>query len=155
MAQRKKYFGNVQEVLKAKKLDASLESMLEELHEGWLQGQEGVEFQKKVLQKHGWHTESSIGIPDRRYAYDGFRDGVAIEIEWNQVEKVLSYLLKFQYGFSKQDVELGIIITIGDRSKQSPVDESESGGEREIAEMTKEIITIPILLVVFYHEGTV
>ena len=155
MAQRKTDFGNVQETLKAKKLDSNLESLLEELHEGWLQGQGGTEFQKKILQKHGWQTEKPVGIPGRRYAYDGFRNGVAIEIEWSQVERVLSDLLKLQYGFIKGDLELGIIITIGDRSKQSPIDEAESGGEKEVEEMTKEIISIPILLVVFYHEGTV
>ena len=152
MGIRKTDFGNAESILRAKGLSDNLGSLLDAIGNGWDQGRKGLSFQKEVLAKHGWQSEKLIGIPARRFAYDGFKNGAAIEIEWNQSEKVLADLLKLQYGFRSGMIDVGIIVNRGDRSKHSPIPESQSGGEKEVDEM-RGIITIPVLLVVFYREA--
>lgn len=147
--------GNVDEILKAKNLDSDVRSIFNDLYDGWIKGLKGLSFQKEILNKYGWKPEYSIGIPKRCYSYDGYKDNVAIEIEWSQMENILADLMKFEYGYKNGIVDLGIIVNPGERSEKSPIPSDESGGEIELQEMGK-IIEVPVLLAVLTKkQGTV
>jgi len=141
-------FRHARDIINSKGLLSDVDSIISELHHGWLQGHASVSFQKQILIKHKWATEHPIGITDRRYAYDGFKDGLAFEIEWSVSEKILEIILKMQYGFVKGEVEAGLIVNIRSDSKNSPILLEEAGGAKEIEEM-KYIVTVPLYLVVF------
>ncbi len=147
MGIRKSTIGNVNEILKSKNLYSDVTSIIAELENGWIKGLKGLKFQKEILNKYDWDTEHSVGIPNRRYSYDGYKDKVAIEIEWNQMEKILTDLMKFEYGYKKGIIDLGIIVNPGDRGERSPIPSDESGGEVELQEMGK-IIEVPVILAV-------
>lgn len=106
----------------------------------------------QVLEKHNWETEKRIGIKGRRYAYDGFKNRLAIEIEWSQSERILPIMLKLQYGFVHNKLDAGVVVNHQGDSSEREAD-GEAGGAREIKEM-QGIITVPILLVVFKKSST-
>ncbi len=142
-------FRHARDIVASKGLHDEVDTIIKELHRGWLKKKTGLlAFQKEILNKYRWTPEYSIGIENRRYAYDGFKEGLAFEIEWNVSEKILEVILKMQFGFVTGQVEAGLIVNVRSDAKNSPIPPEEAGGAKEIEEM-KCIITVPLYLVVF------
>ena len=145
-------FDGVKELFQSRGLATEIDAMLEELHQGWLGGMKGTRFQKQVLCKYGWDCEQRIGIEKRLYAYDGLKQRIAIEIEWTQSERVLADMLKLQFGLIEGRIDAGVIVSQASNAPRSPIPRNQCGGIKEIQAM-RSIITIPIYVAVFAHQG--
>ena len=74
-------------------------------------------------------------IENRRYAYKGFKRGVAIDGNISAYEYILEGLVRLQIGYDKQRIDAGILLVNSKRSDKSPL-----GTTAEIVQMEIETL---------------
>ncbi len=147
-------FRYARSIIAAKGLSGEVDAVIAQLCNAWQNGTQSVVVQKKILKSFGWKTEFAIGMKtinmkNRKYAFDGYKDGLALEVEWSTTETIMGNMLKFQFGFINGLVDVAVATTIRYRgTTKSPIPVQDQGGAGEIREMAK-IITVPVLLAVF------
>ena len=143
------HFRGSEKILREKRLQKQVQETLEcvdqDLHERFNRGT----LLKQTLDYMGWRDNGSLAILEgRRYAYKGFRKGVAIEANLINYEGILEGLFKLQVGFDKGNVEVGILLLNGYRSEKSPLATNVSLVCEDV-EALYPTISLPVTIVLF------
>ncbi len=80
------------------------------------------ELLRMALAEMDWTIDSDAMriIENRRYAYKGFKRGVAIDGNISAYEYILEGLVRLQIGYDKQHIDAGILLVNSKRSDKSP-----------------------------------
>lgn len=116
------HFRGAEKVLKAKKLLKDLEATLEYLDTVLTGSRFRRELLRQALSEMDWRREPDRLriLHNRRYQYDGFKKGVALEANFSYYEYLLTGLMRLQVGHDKKVVEAGILLLTSKRGERSP-----------------------------------
>jgi hypothetical protein len=104
---------------------------------------------KQGLSEEGWRAEGVLGIlPDRKYQYKGFKQGIAIEGNMSAYEYILEGLFRLQIGYSLGRIDAGVLFLNTIRGDKTPYGSTEELLSNEM-ELLESIITLPVSVVLF------
>ena len=108
------------------------------------------ELLRQALEDMGWRngTDSLRIIEGRRYAYKGYKKGVAIDGNFSAYEFILEGLFRLQLGYDKGIIETGVLLLTSKRSEKSPLGSSVKLAKEEI-ELLYPTISMPVIIVLF------
>jgi hypothetical protein len=142
-------FRNSDKIVRRKKLAGDVKATLEYVHDA-LQGtiQRG-ELLRQVLSECGWRENGSLNIlENRRYAYKGFKKGIALEGSFASFEYLLTGLARLQVGFDKKMIDAGILMLTSARSEKSSLGTSRDLAVAEV-EAFYPTISVPVAIALF------
>lgn len=87
-------------------------------------------------------------IEGRRYQFDGFRQGIALEANFSAYEYLLTGLFRLQVGYDKGLIEAGVLLLTAKRSEKSPYGSSATM-VREDMKLLHPTINLPVAVVLF------
>ena len=143
------HFRNAEEILQGKGLSDHVRDTMECIHEDLYERFYRGNMLRQTLDFMGWRDNGGVRLlPDRRYSYKGWRNRVAIEANLQNYEWLLEGLFRLQIGFDKGDIDTGILLLNGYRSKKSPLSENVIQVSREV-EALYPTISMPVTVVLF------
>ena len=142
------YFRDSQKILKRKKMEKSVLSImayLDDVLQGTLYRGELL---RQALSDMDWRQEPLSILDGRRYQYKGLLNGVAIDGSFSSYEYVQDALLRLQVGFDKKKIETGIVLLTAQRSEKSPLGSTRELVEQEIQDLYPTI-SMPVIIALF------
>jgi hypothetical protein len=143
------HFRDSDKIIRRKKLTGDVKATLEYVNDA-LQGtiQRG-ELLRQVLSESGWRENGSLNIlENRRYAYKGFKKGIALEGSFASFEYLLTGLTRLQVGFDKKMIDAGILMLTSARSEKSSLGTSHDLAVAEV-EAFYPTISLPVAIALF------
>jgi hypothetical protein len=143
------HFRDSDKIIRRKKLTGDVKATLEYVHNA-LQGtiQRG-ELLRQALSECGWRENGSLCIlENRRYAYKGFKKGIALEGSFASFEYLLTGLARLQVGFDKKMIDAGILMLTSARSEKSSLGTSRDLAVAEV-EAFYPTISLPVAVALF------
>jgi len=145
------HFRGSEEVIKEKNMENDVRATLEYINDVLYGTLHRGELLRQALQEMAWRGEENDNLKileNRRYAYKGFKRGVAIEGNFCAYEFILEGLFRLQVGFDKGSVETGILLLTSKRSEKTPYG-STSQMVKEEMEMLYPTISMPVSVALF------
>jgi len=105
---------------------------------------------RQALEECDWRGDpEQLKILDgRRYAFKGFRNGIAIDGQFSSYESIWDSLLRLQIGWAQKKIDAGIVLVTGERSENS-----QYGSTRELIQKELELlfptISVPVSIAIF------
>ena len=104
---------------------------------------------KQSLAEKGWRDNGNLSIlPDRKYQYKGFKQGIAIEGHLSVYEYIHEGLFRLQIGYVKKKVDAGILLVNSLRGEKTPYGSTKEMLEAEI-EALESAISLPLAVALF------
>jgi len=105
---------------------------------------------RQALEECDWRQdlEKLKILNGRRYAFKGFRNGIAIDGQFASYEAIWDSLLRLQIGWAQKKIDAGIVLVTGERSEKS-----QYGSTRELIQKELELlfptISVPVSIAIF------
>lgn len=143
-------FNGIETVLSGKAMQGHLVSTLEYLDTVLSGTVHRRELLREALSDMDWrgNLDDLRIIEGRRYLYDGFRQGIALEANFSAYEYLLTGLFRLQVGYDKGLIEAGVLLLTGKRGEKSPYGSS-AAMVREDLELLNPTINLPVAVVLF------
>jgi hypothetical protein len=143
------HFREADKIIRKKRLDRDLAVTLNYVSDVLAGTLIRGELLRQALDEMGWRENGGLTIVDgRRYAFKGWKKGVAIEGSFAAYEFILEGLFRLEIGFRTGKIEAGVVMLTALRSEKSLL-----GTTRDIAiaevEYLSPIITVPVALALF------
>jgi len=144
------HFRDSEKVLKAQNMERDVQLTLEYLDEMLRGTSYRKEHTIQCLKEMGWREngEALRILEGRRYSYSGFRNGVALEVNFSSYEFIQLGLFRLQLGFDKGLIQGGIVVITSERSEKSKLGSSKELVSQEI-EALYPTISLPVTVVLF------
>ena len=144
------HFRDSEKLLKVQNMEKDVRLTIEYLDE-MLRGTScRRELTIQALEEMGWreNSEALRILEGRRYRYSGFKNGVALEVNFSSYEFIQLGLFRLQLGFDKGLIQGGIVVITSERSEKSKLGSSRELVSQEI-EALYPTISLPVTVVLF------
>ena len=143
------HFRDSEKIIRKKKLDRDVKVTLNYISDVLTGTIYRGELLRQALDEMGWRENGSLSIlENRRYAYKGFKKGIALEGSFSSYEYLWAGLLRLQYGFDKKLIDTGILMLTAARSEKSSLGNSKDLAVAEI-EQLYPTISLPVAIALF------
>ena len=105
---------------------------------------------RQALEECDWRgdPEQLKILNGRRYAFKGFRNGIAIDGQFSSYESIWDSLLRLQIGWAQKKIEAGIVLVTGERSEKTPYGSTKELVGKEL-ELLFPTISVPVSIAIF------
>jgi hypothetical protein len=143
------HFRDSDKIIRRKKLDRDVKVTLNYISDVLTGTIQRGELLRQALDEMGWRENGSLNIlENRRYAYKGFKKGIALEGSFASFEYLLTGLARLQVGFDKKQIDAGILMLTSARSEKSSLGTSRDLAVAEV-EAFYPTISLPVAIVLF------
>lgn len=143
------HFREAEEVIRDNNMMDTLMDTIQYLDDVLYGTEQFNELLKQCLNEKGWRDKKSLYIlEDRRYAYKGFKEGIAIEGNLSVYEYILQGLFRLQIGYDKDKIDAGVLLLNNIRGDKTPFGSTSELVEVEI-ELLYPTINLPVSVVLF------
>ena len=145
------HFRDSKMILEHKHILADVTATLEYIHDALYGSIHYGELLRQALDEMQWREngmEELRILEGRRYAYKGFKRGVAIEANLHSYEYILEGLLRLQLGFVRDKVEAGVLILTAKRGEKTPYGSTSQMLVEEVNALYPTI-NLPVMVALF------
>jgi hypothetical protein len=143
------HFRGSDKIIKEKNLTKNVQATLEYVQDVLYGTLHRGELMRQALDEMGWREDGTLNILEgRRYAYKGFKKGVAIEGNFASYEFLMGGLLRLQIGFDRKKIDAGILMLNSARSEKSSYGTTAELARTEV-EMLYPRIDLPVAIALF------
>ena len=143
------HFRESDRVLQEKHLDRDFEATMQYLDDVLYGSLYHRELFRDALNETGWRENGNLQfLTGRRYSFKGYKNGIAIEANFQFYEYLLEGLFRLQVGFDKGLIEAGILLLTAKRSEKSPYGSSAKMVVEDV-ELLYPTIYLPLTVVLF------
>ena len=143
------HFRDSESILKKKKMMKEVTDSLEYMDSVLSGAYPYGSLLKQCLIEKGWRENGTINIlPERKYFYKGFKQGVAIEGNLSVYEFLPQALFRMQVGHDHKKVDVGILLVNSLRGEKTPYGSTKEMVESEI-EVLEPTISLPVTVALF------
>jgi hypothetical protein len=143
------HFRESERVLQEKHMDRDFQATMEYLNDVLYGSLYRRELMRDALDEMGWRENGNLKfLEGRRYQFKGFKNGIAIEANFQFYEYLLEGLFRLQVGFDKGLIEDGILLLTAKRSDKSPYGSSAAMVVQDV-ELLYPTIYLPLTVVLF------
>jgi len=105
---------------------------------------------RQALEECDWRgdPEQLKILNGRRYAFKGFRNGIAIDGQFSSYESIWDSLLRLQIGWAQKKIDAGIVLVTGERSEKTPYGSTKELIQKEL-ELLFPTISVPVSIAIF------
>ena len=136
-------------IIKEKKMTNVVRSLMQYLDDCLYGTRHKSELMRQALKENDWRNNGDCKIfSERKYAYHGFRNRVAIDGSFNSYEAIHDALFRLQLGYDHKKIDVGIVMIPAQRSEKSKLGKTRDLVKKEI-ELLEPTITIPVLVAIF------
>jgi len=142
-------FRGADKILKEKKMSNIVRQLLQYLDDCLYGTRHKSELMRQALKENDWRNNGDCKIfTERKYAYHGFRNRVAIDGSFSSYEAIQGALFRLQLGYDHKKIDVGIVMIPAQRSEKSKLGKTRDLVKKEI-ELLEPTITIPVLVAIF------
>jgi len=143
------HFRGADKIIKEKKMTNIVRSLMQYLDDCLYGTRHKSELMRQALKENDWRNNGDCKIfTERKYAYHGFRNRVAIDGSFSSYEAIQGALFRLQLGYDHKKIDVGIVMIPAQRSEKSKLGKTRDLVKKEI-ELLEPTITIPVLIAIF------
>lgn len=143
------HFRGADKIIKEKKMTNIVRSLMQYLDDCLFGTRHKSELMRQALKETDWRNNGNCKIfSERKYAYHGFRNRVAIDGSFSSYEAIQGALFRLQLGYDHKKIDVGIVMIPAQRSEKSKLGKTRDLVKKEI-ELLEPTITIPVLVAIF------
>jgi len=142
-------FRGADKIIKEKKMTNIVRALMEYLDDCLYGTRHKGELMRQALKEMDWRNNGDVKIfSERRYAYHGLRNRVAIDGSFSSYEAIQGALFRLQLGYDHKKIDVGIVMIPSQRSEKSKLGSTKDLVTKEM-ELLSPTISIPAMVVLF------
>jgi len=142
-------FRGSDKIIREKKMTNIVRELMDYLNDALFGTQYKGELMRQVLKEMDWRNNGDCKIfTERRYAYKGIRNRVAIDGSFSSYEAIQDALFRLQLGYDHKKIDVGIVMIPSQRSDKSKLGKTSDLVKKEI-ELLSPTISVPAMIVLF------